>query len=231
MIKALFALFIVILTITGMAIATTYSTSNFEGSGWFSASSTATGISSDYGGIGNFDYKAVNTQDGVSNETSEVLFTMDTAKGADKFSHAHVTAKDANGPSMSTVWASRGSYISIKSVSNVSDYALSTQVDIQGNMDLWSVGKTFDKNWKASDSEVYTVRDGKNLTVALYRSAAWNIEYVDPDWLCTDCEKNIGEVKQPVSYAATGVAWAGRGVAYAARNVNSTGLQGNGATA
>lgn len=229
--NALFALTVIILIITGLTIATTYSTSSFEGTGWFSASNTATGLSSDYGGIGDFTYRAENTQDGAYNETANVLFTMDTADGADKFTHAHVSAKDANGPSSSVVWASRSDYITISALSNVSDNALSTQVDLQGNMDLWVVGKTFDKNWKASDAEVYTVRNGTDLTVSLYRSAVWSLEYVDPDWLCTDCEDTTGEVKQPVSYAATGVAYAGKGVAYAARNVNSTGLQGNGSTA
>jgi hypothetical protein len=229
--NAFIALIVLLSVITGMVGATTYSTSSIKGTGQFSASDDLTGLTGDYGGIGQFSYDSVNTQDSEHNETMNTQFVLTAAKGSESFTLAKIKAKDDNGPTSSMVWVSMGSKVSMSAAANLSDSSLSTQVDTQGDYSLWSVAKTFDNSWKSSDSQTIFVA-GKNLTVSLFRSATWSVSYVDPDWLCSDCETTIGEVAQPISaavkYNASKVVYAGIGSAYAAQGVVSSGLQGNG---
>lgn len=232
--KALCVQILIMLLITGIAVANMKfeSQTNIE-SGSMTIISDSTQTSEVTSGYGQISHSETYTRED-GNETKNVRFSLRSDNGHEDLGTHIIEAKSKDNPTRVFNWMSN--IYKVDSVAEISsnDGSLATNYQTNGLTGRqWFNYRYFEDYWR-SKASFTGWQEGVNITDAKSIEFNWTQakNTTNSDWLpCTACESNTGEVKQPVSYAATGVAYAGKGVAYAARNVNSTGLQGNGSTA
>jgi hypothetical protein len=208
---------VIALALMGLAMAssTSYSEVHISGEGGLWVDSDTAGTLSQAGGQGSAKYDSVVSLDGT-NEYRDTAFSLTAAPGFEKLSIYRSRAKDADGPSRSSVWYSRGSQISASSLINLTDSNLTHSSELLGEGNLWYNSQVFGTSWKPDAST--NILKTEEINASIYDLIVWKkTNATAEDWLpCTNCMAD-----STPSYKAETSVYAGPLGAYVGKNVSS----------